>query len=592
MAMHSLSEHPPALLTRSAFNAESFRRRPAAPLRRRFSSSVGRPAPMKPPSVLVFTGDSDELFTRIDDSLRGILPSDSHVVFHISLKGLQEHPWIDNQASCLMIADTKSLDDRAWLKLQDYFKQGGKMMFVCQNSLLASLTDCETTKKRTNMLKMAFGDRQVTAALGKDFEQFLKRVCKQLKNKELNETFHAKDLVGGYRYSMVASKKPGAPLLLYMQNQSLQASALFSDATIDVLLADGCKLIGEALERLGVTTVDSPRPAAHLQYTPGYLVQSPDSPRHLNLLLDKDIGTLPKLHFSTQSIDRQPSANYLPIAVNPAHFPHFDETVYFDQLTSDRLGRAVLFVPICGSTMDIAQSLASGLPNDDAIVVVARHQTKGRGRSGNQWLSPAGCAMFSFNLRISLNSKLGRAAGFIQHLLAVSVVDGICSIPEMKGFPLKLKWPNDIYYNRSYKMGGVLVNCSVIGSDLICTLGCGLNVSNSNPTICLNDMLPDNCGSSLSVEQVIAVSLSTFEGLVKLFQQGGADAILPIYYDYWLHTSEEVLLADRQENVLIRGLDQHGYLEVRSRKTGKVFSVHPDGNTFDMMKNLIRAKVD
>lgn len=70
----------------------------------------------------------------------------------------------------------------------------------------------------------------------------------------------------------------GAPLLLYMQNQSLQASALFSDATIDVLLADGCKLIGEALERLGVTTVDSPRPAAHVQHTQAYLVQSPDSP--------------------------------------------------------------------------------------------------------------------------------------------------------------------------------------------------------------------------------------------------------------------------------------------------------------------------
>lgn len=73
--------------------------------------------------LYLFPGDNDELFTRIGDSLRGILPSDSHVVFHISLKALHEHPWIDNQASCLMIADTKSLDDRAWTKLQDYFKQ-------------------------------------------------------------------------------------------------------------------------------------------------------------------------------------------------------------------------------------------------------------------------------------------------------------------------------------------------------------------------------------------------------------------------------------------------------------------------------------
>lgn len=44
------------------------------------------------------------------------------------------------------------------------------------------------------------------------------------------------------------------------------------------------------------------------------------------------------------------------------------------------------------------------------------------------------------------------------------------------------------------------------------------------------------------------------------------------------------------ERVVIRGLDKHGYLEVRSKAGGKVFSLHPDGNTFDMMKNLIRAK--
>jgi biotin--protein ligase len=59
-----------------------------------------------------------------------------------------------------------------------------------------------------------------------------------------------------------------------------------------------------------------------------------------------------------------------------------------------------------------------------------------------------------------------------------------------------------------------------------------------------------------------------------------------------MFSREEVLLLDRQEKVVIRGLDSSGYLEVRSLQTGKVFSVHPDGNTFDMMKNLIRAKID
>ena len=73
----------------------------------------------------------------------------------------------------------------------------------------------------------------------------------------------------------------GTPLLLYMQNTSLQASALFYDATIDLLLADGCKLIGKALQRLGLTTVDSPRPSDHVQPTSAYLIQSSVSAKKL-----------------------------------------------------------------------------------------------------------------------------------------------------------------------------------------------------------------------------------------------------------------------------------------------------------------------
>ncbi len=40
---------------------------------------------------------------------------------------------------------------------------------------------------------------------------------------------------------------------------------------------------------------------------------------------------------------------------------------------------------------------------------------------------------------------------------------------------------------------------------------------------------------------------------------------------------KEVLMEDRNERVQIRGLDSHGYLEVRSRLNGQVFSIQPDG---------------
>jgi len=81
---------------------------------------------------------------------------------------------------------------------------------------------------------------------------------------------------------------------------------------------------------------------------------------------------------------------------------------------------------------------------------------------------------------------------------------------------------------------------------------------------------------------------------VNLFEKQGMQEFLKQYYDYWMHTREEVsvLHADTnsREKVMIRGLDPYGFLEVRSRRSGSVFSVQDDGNTFDMLKGLIHPK--
>lgn len=54
------------------------------------------------------------------------------------------------------------------------------------------------------------------------------------------------------------------------------------------------------------------------------------------------------------------------------------------------------------------------------------------GRSGNQWLSPPGCAMFSFNFAIPPGTLLSDNVGFIQHILCVAMVDGVCSLHGLK----------------------------------------------------------------------------------------------------------------------------------------------------------------
>lgn len=79
----------------------------------------------------------------------------------------------------------------------------------------------------------------------------------------------------------------------------------------------------------------------------------------------------------------------------------------------------------------------------------------------------------------------------------------------------------------------------------MCSTGCGVNITNSNPTICINDLIQQhniqhNCSlQQLSCAQFIARMLNCLEVLISSFQQGGPDAILPTYYKRWLHRSAQ-----------------------------------------------------
>ena len=47
------------------------------------------------------------------------------------------------------------------------------------------------------------------------------------------------------------------------------------------------------------------------------------------------------------------------------------------------------------------------------------------------------------------------------------------------------------------------------------------------------------------------------------------------------------LASQEEEEVTILGIDDYGYLRVRTNKMQELLSLQPDGNTFDIMKGLI-----
>jgi len=62
------------------------------------------------------------------------------------------------------------------------------------------------------------------------------------------------------------------------------------------------------------------------------------------------------------------------------------------------------------------------------------------------------------------------------------------------------------------------------------------------------------------------------------------------YYQYWLHSGKRVDVPDQHvQGGLVLGLDDFGFLKIQ-REDGSTFSVQPDGNSYDMMHNMIKVK--
>ena len=128
--------------------------------------------------------------------------------------------------------------------------------------------------------------------------------------------------------------------------------------------------------------------------------------------------------------------------------------------------------PQVDSTNRVAADLArAGAP--DGVVVVADHQTAGRGRRGRSWLAPPGSSLLvSVLLRPGLLRPPGTPAGGPPALTTVA-----CSLAasdaaeEVAGFRPALRWPNDLYAG-GRKLGGVLAEML----DGAVIVGLGLNL--------------------------------------------------------------------------------------------------------------------
>lgn len=108
----------------------------------------------------------------------------------------------------------------------------------------------------------------------------------------------------------------------------------------------------------------------------------------------------------------------------------------------------------------------------EGLVVVAEHQTAGRGRLDREWVTPPRAAV-TMSLLLRPRAAPGRWP-LLGLLTGLAVVDAVAAVG---GPPVSLKWPNDVLAHDGLKLAGLLLERVDGGPGAAAVVGVGLNVS-------------------------------------------------------------------------------------------------------------------
>lgn len=139
----------------------------------------------------------------------------------------------------------------------------------------------------------------------------------------------------------------------------------------------------------------------------------------------------------------------------PSAYPWPDRLHWFDQTDST-------------NTQLKALALA-GAPH--GTVLVANHQTGGRGRMGRTFQSPGGMGIY-MSLLLRPNCPITQ----LMHLTCAVAVAACDALEQATGLRPGIKWTNDLVLGKK-KLGGILTELITAGNEVCVIIGLGINCS-------------------------------------------------------------------------------------------------------------------
>ncbi|XP_052902221.1 biotin--protein ligase [Anopheles moucheti] len=585
----------------------------------------------KPPNILVHS-DSSSTMEYVIATLNNLLEPNTYTIYPITTGQAMASSW---QQSTVLIIVAGSLDTEVRKILLDYFLHGGLVFSLCSDMLDIILPDSKTAEIREREL-VSFSYRK-----WKQIKMLHHIFCYQLSpaKKQFSLESEETSTLLPISYVDVTDRKGkphslaveilaqeetwNTPSILEAHNRKTGGRAIFSQIHLELdpsqfqsnidgadnSLQNSNQLRYEILSdllgsRIGLKLREKTGASDEtIVYKNSYFLGKHEAKVAMLESLNSTMSRPNVIQTTELTLQFCGKGDSTPVPASDSHLPvmifhcpeDFSTVEYFENLTTQKVGRIGIYAPIMTSSMQIVSNLTLA----HGFMVIARYQTKGKGRNNNQWLSPPGCAMFSLQLHIPMNSMLGQRLPIVQHLVAISVVSAVLSLPGYEKLDLGLKWPNDIYAYGASKLGGSIFNTQVDATVAIVNVGVGLNLNNSKPTLCLNDVITqyNNKHSTtlplLSYEKTFALIFNKLEEMYDRVQCEGIEVLQQEYYRHWLHQDAEISMIGSEGESLqgtIVGIDEYGFLLVKKQPSGDTVSVHPDGNSFDMMQGLIVPK--
>ncbi len=244
----------------------------------------------------------------------------------------------------------------------------------------------------------------------------------------------------------------------------------------------------------------------------------------------------------------------------------WDSKLFQRHLQTRRFGREFVFLETTDSTNAWLLAHEREFPMT-GTVVVADHQTAGRGRYDRQWLDvPGKSLLFSVLVRYRVEA----ASAAIMNLLPAIALARVLSESASIGLVFRLKWPNDVLL-RGKKICGILGQSAVAGNMATAVLGIGINVNLTE------DDIPDTfrpgatsilieSGDSVVREILLADFLFQLELLHDDFLNGDFDRIRTEWETYGPRFGERLECTDSGRVVCgeYAGLGSRGELMIKT----------------------------